>query len=190
MTVDSSLKRIRFHFCTVYSRRALHHLNRATRLDLVIKGIWTALRPWKPSRWAFLWMIFNETTHQTCISNVCASFIGCGSTEFIWIAYHWSLSPNFLSLPILGIFQQTLLNFHFWHNRFWIVQLTRYVPDRSGGLNIFRNITLYFVASCMWLMPMFFPTSYLTVESVAYNTTVDISICVGVQLLISILCIA
>lgn len=80
------------------------------------KNLWVAAQPWKPSGWASLRMVFNETTHPDVCWNswrMCAF----GWVRFFAISLNStrrSLSLRFVGLPPLGIFRKSPLSFHFW----------------------------------------------------------------------------
>ncbi|GFU04777.1 uncharacterized protein K02A2.6 [Trichonephila clavipes] len=72
--------RTRLHPSEVSCLSALHHLNRVVRLDCVIKGLWAAAPPWKPSKCASLQMAFIKTTvPYACWNSWSVFLVICGS---------------------------------------------------------------------------------------------------------------
>lgn len=127
------------------------------------------------------------------IFGICVLLVGCRLFESLYSVCS-SISASFVSLPTLNRLRQSPFIFHFWILRtiFRFRQFSsRENPLKMGHFcgNLWtyfsRNqITIYFVASCMRLMPVLFAKTYLTVEGMTYIRTVDIGIYIGVQILI------
>lgn len=147
----------------------LYHLNRASGLHLVIKDLCGTARPWKLNicvsllwssillqldacwndmrMFAIGWMLPKYSEQQ---SSVCIS-------QFLESADSWHIPTNSIHLPLLN---------HMGSSSIVVIRLVRCIPYWSSIYLISTHLKknqekFYFVAFCISLILMLFPTAYL-----------------------------